>query len=263
MVSGGGVIKNKTVYYHEFTDDVVVTAHQDYRLPTNYRYTHSRFYDGASDLLQRVVQVVTWPLCRFGLHTRIRNRAVLKPFLHQAVYLYGNHTSPLGDVFVPFQLTHRLATIVAPVNLKLPVIGRLLPLGGVVPVPDSLNQYRAFLQAIATKISHRKAVVVYPEAHVWPYATMIRPFDDAAFRYPVTQPAPVFCMTTTYQKSKWHRKPNATLYVDGPFYPDTTLSPKAQQRALRDTIYDCMTRRSALSTYDYVQYIHQDNHERD
>ena len=101
----------------------------------------------------------------------------------------------------------------------------------------------------------KKCVVIYPEAHVWPYYTGIRPFPASSFRFPVECGAPVFVMTTTYQKRKTGRTPKAKIYVDGPFWPDDSLKKKERQQHLRDQVYACMTERSKNSTYDYIRYV--------
>ncbi|GAY73406.1 lysophospholipid acyltransferase family protein [Lentilactobacillus kosonis] len=247
--------EQRTIFYRNFTDDVVTLAHQEYQTPANFRYHHSKLFALASYLLQTIVRIIAAPLGLWIMHTRIKNKVILKPYRNQAVYIYGNHTAPLGDVFKPFRIAHRLNIIVAPANLKLPILGPLLPMGGAIPIPNSLHQYRGFLNEIANSIDHQKTLFIYPEAHVWPYSTIIRPFDDASFRYPIQNPAPVFCMTTTYQKSRWHKKPEAIVYLDGPFYPDENLSLKQQQRQLRDAVFNQMTKRSKLNNYEYIKYM--------
>ncbi len=46
-------------------------------------------------------------------------------------------------------------------------------------------------------------MTIFPEAHVWPYYTGIRPFGEAAFHYPVATGKPVYTMTVTYQRRRW------------------------------------------------------------
>ena len=44
-------------------------------------------------------------------------------------------------------------------------------------------------------------------------------------------------------------------YLDGPFYPDHSLPPRARAQALRDEIYKTMVRRSQESDYEYIRYV--------
>lgn len=73
--------------------------------------------------------------------------------------------------------------------------------------------------------------MIYPEAHIWPFYTGIRPFPDTSFRYPVQQKLPVFCLTNTYQRRGKSHIPQIVTYLDGPFYPDAELPAKLQKNA--------------------------------
>ena len=44
-------------------------------------------------------------------------------------------------------------------------------------------------------------------------------------------------------------------YLDGPFYPDHSLPPRARAQALRDEIYKTMVSRSQESDYEYIRYV--------
>jgi len=247
-------LAQKTIYYRHLTDDVVVNQHQDYKLPADYRYLRSSAYQRGQRAFQLLVRAVTAPIVAWGMHVHFANRDLLAPYRHQAKYIYANHTAPVGDALKPFQVACDLAVLVAPSNLKLPILGHFLPLGGVIPIPGHLHQYRDFLAAIKATITANRTLFIYPEAHVWPFATMIRPFEPGAFRYPVQQPAPVFSMTTTYQRTPWHCRPKATVFFDGPFYPDASLPAKAQQQQLQAQVQAAMEQRVLASTYTYINY---------
>ena len=64
--------------------------------------------------------------------------------------------------------------IVHPNNVSMPVLGKITPSLGALPIPDELSAYKNFLNAIETRIAEGHSVVVYPEAHIWPYYTKIR-----------------------------------------------------------------------------------------
>lgn len=250
-------MKEKIQYYESFSEDVVENRGQDFPLPEDYVWLEngllSRLYSG-------ILYGIAWGIgafyCRFRLHAFIKNRRVLRAWNKKGYFLYANHTQPVGDVFLPVFVnpTKRIYTIVSPANLGLPVIGRFLPRLGALPIPSNLRQMKQFLQAVNQRVQEGNSVVVYPEAHVWPYYTKIRPFPATSFRFPVENQTPVFAMTTTYQKRRWGKKPKLTVYVDGPFWPDGTLAKKEQQKELRDEIFACMERRSQSSTYEYIHY---------
>ncbi len=77
---------------------------------------------------------------------------------------------------------------------------------GAVPVPNKISEMKKFYKTIETRIQNNKPVVVYPEAHLWPYYKKIREFPDTSFKFPVNLNVPSFCITTTYQKRKNRKK---------------------------------------------------------
>jgi 1-acyl-sn-glycerol-3-phosphate acyltransferase len=137
----------------------------------------------------------------------------------------------------------------------MPFLGRITPSLGALPLPDDAKATKNFLQAVETRILQKHAITIYPEAHIWPYYTGIRPFKDTSFRYPIQQKVPVFCFTNTYQKRKWRKTPRLVTYLDGPFYPDSALRGPAQREELRNRVYDTMTERSRLNTVEKIKYI--------
>ena len=137
----------------------------------------------------------------------------------------------------------------------MPVFGHVTPYLGALPLPDDREAMKHFLDEISKKIAQDKCVMIYPEAHIWPYYTKIRPFTDSSFRYPVQLKCPVMCFTNTYQKRKYGQKPRIVTYIDGPFYPDESLKGKARKEALRNQVYDAMVERSKLNTIELAKYI--------
>ena len=96
--------------------------------------------------------------------------------------------------------------------------------------------------------------MIYPEAHIWPFYTGIRPFKDTSFRYPVQQKLPVFSLTNTYQKRRYSKKPKMVTYIDGPFYADASLPVRQQKKMLRDQVYEIMKKRAKNNTVVCVRY---------
>lgn len=189
-------------------------------------------------------------------HHKVEGRERLASFRRQGYFLYGNHTQPIGDAFMVNLLNfpkHNYV-VVHPDNVSIPVLGRITPSLGALPLPDDGAAYRNFLGAIGRRIGEGHTVVIYPEAHVWPYYTGIRLFPDDSFIYPLKLGTPVFCFTNTYQKRKWGKKPRIVTYIDGPFYPDETLPPRARRKDLRDRVLDAMLERAKSSEVAWIEY---------
>ena len=114
------------------------------------------------------------------------------------------------------------------------------------------------MTTIEDKIREGHPVVIYPEAHIWPWYTKIRPFPDTSFAYPVQLNAPVFCFVNTYRKRRFGKNPRMVTYIDGPFFADTSLSTREQKKKLRDTVYEHMVELSRHSDVEVIKYIRKE-----
>ena len=196
--------ENKVFYYKTFEDDFVISSNQEYKLPDNYKWIHNNlFYRLFSSILYRIVKFCGYIYCKLFLHVKIENKELLKKYKKQGYFIYGNHTQPIGDVFIPKILSFkRIYTIASPSNIGVTGIGPLLPMIGILPIPEDLKRTKKLIEAVNKRIYEKNAVIIYPEAHVWPYYTKIRPYKSTAFKFPVDTNSVSFCMTTTYYKRK-------------------------------------------------------------
>lgn len=252
-------MKNKKIYYYKsYTDDFVESKNQNYKLKENYKWVHNNIcYRICSSILYIFAYIISFFYCKFVLHVKIKNKKILKKYKKQGYFLYGNHTQAVGDVFIPAHVSSgkRIYVVVSQANLGVAGIGPLLPMLGAIPISDSIKDTKKVRDAVITRINQKKCVVIYPEAHVWPYYTKIRPFPKTSFKFPVYCDSPSFVMTTTYYKRKFGKKPGIMVYVDGPFIPDNNISKKDREGKLCQEIYQCMQKRSENSTYEYIKYI--------
>lgn len=194
---------------------------------------------------------------KFVHHHTVVGREKFREAGDSGYFLFGNHTQQIGDAFIPHMLNFGKDhyTVVHANNVSMPGLGRVTPHLGALPLPDDLTAHRHFREAIDTRVGQGHAVVIYPEAHIWPYYTGIRPFPDTAFDYPVRLGVPAFSFTNTYQKRRFSKKPRIVTYVDGPFYADPALPRRLAQKQLRDRIHETMTRRAENSTVTRIRYI--------
>ncbi len=251
----------KRVYYYsdELNDDFAGTNIRRKPLPADYDYFPEnpvRKFFGF--LLYRVlVTPVVFLFEKIVYREKIINGKLLRKYGKDGCFLYANHTSAVGDAFTPTLVAFpkKAYILVNPDAVSVPVAGKIVPLLGGVPLPTDRHGMRNFRGAVLRHAEKKHCVMIYPEAHIWPYYTGIRPFKDVSFRYPAETGKPVFCYTTTFQKRKFFRLPKVTVYVDGPFYPDKELSVRENQKQLRNAVYETMKERSRLSTYEYVSYV--------
>ncbi len=254
--------KVRTIHYKTFDDDVVVNSNQDYVLSEDYKWVDNglgrRF---GSALVYSLAYVFAFLYAKLALHCRVENRAALKAVKGEGYFVYCNHTQPVGDVFVPAYLNRdrRIYTIVSQANYGLPVIGRILPYLGALPIPSNMADMKKFTSAISERVNTRHCIIVFPEGHVWPWYTGIRPFGPNAFHYPVAEEKPVFSMTLTYHRRRLSSKPRTRVYIDGPFYPEAALPRREQKERLCEEVRQAMERRSLESDYSYIEYIQDEN----
>lgn len=249
----------KIYYYDDFDSDVVKSKNQEYILKENYKWIHKNvFYKIWSYTLYVIFFIFSFIYAKLILRVSIKNRNVLKG--KSSYYLYINHTQEMGDAFVPPIITRykRPYFIVNKANLGIPILGKLLPALGAIVIPDGIHDMLKFRKALKY-YGEKHPIVVYPEAHVWPYYTKIRPFNTSSFQFAVEDEKEVYCATTTYQKSNFFKRPKIVIYVDGPFICDENLSKKENIKKLEKLVHDKMTYRSKNSNVEYVTYKKKDN----
>lgn len=252
------VKRKQTRCFSSYTEDFVETRDQNAKVPADYPWIPNRFLSGLVYGIAIAFSAFYLPL---GLHVRYVNRRVLKEGRKTGAFLYCNHTQPFGDVFLPAlpAVPGRIYTVVSPANLGIPVIGRILPYLGGLPIPDTIAGMKRFTETMERRLGEKRYITIFPEAHVWEYYTGIRTYPDTSFKYPVKYEKPAYCLTVTYQKRRWGSKPGTTVYIDGPFLPDPALPPKARAARLHDQIYACMQERSRNSNYAYISYEYREN----
>jgi len=249
----------KTVYYSDYTDNFVETKNQSKTVPENYKFIKKNpLYNFAGASLFIILKIIAFFYGKFALGLKIVGKDKLKSFVKsekKGYFLYANHTLTLGDVFNPalYNPIHPYY-ICDSSNLGIPVLGPILPMVGALPIPESIRGKKHLFDAISTRAKQKKAIVIYPEAHLWPYYTDIRPFESSAFSLPVREKLPVFTATTVYTKWKNHKKPRVTIYIDGPFTANEKFDKKACSASLEVQARTAMEARTKLSTVKYITY---------
>ena len=254
--------EERVFYYASEEDDPIKTDEQEkkqeVRLPEGYEFIPK------NPFVRLYSAVLFWIFWIFGQwyekrywQTKFYGREKLKKAKGKGYVIYANHTNPFHDVFGPaVAADRRIFTVISPVNLKIPGIGKYLPMIGGLPLGKTAEEKAAFNEAVDRRLAQKKAVVIYPEAHVWPYYTGIRQFPagDKSFKYAVRNQVPIYTMTTRRDRKKGDL-PRMDVYVDGPFWPDTKKTEEENRAILAQKAYDSMVKYSKKNTYDYYRYI--------
>lgn len=255
--------KRRVIYYEdELNDEFSVAQITPKPIDENYVYDHTSPWKSFTHFFwYRVVATpIAFLYTKKAFGHRVVGRKILKRYKDIGYFMYGNHTQIIGDAFIPnlLDVTKETYIIVHPNNVSMPVLGKVTPSLGAIPLPDDMKAYRNFLKVIEKRIGQNKKIVIYPEAHIWPFYTRIRPFPDDSFHYPIKCSVPAFCFTNTYQKRKLSKKPRIVTYIDGPFYPNEDIPARERKRELRDRVYACMCSRAKSSEVEWIKYIRKD-----
>lgn len=204
-----------------------------------------------------LVRPLAFLFLKIKFHHKIVNKECLKKAKNTGFFLYGNHTNPIADAFVPTVLCYPVGVhvIVHPNNVSMPILGKITPSLGAIPLPDDRDAMKNFNKALERVVTGKECVAIYPEAHIWPYYTGIRNFKDSSFRYPAQYGTPVFCFTNTYHKNKYGKTPKIITYVDGPFYPEEGGSLREKKQGLHAQVMASMKENCKHNTVELVRYV--------
>lgn len=247
--------KEKVYYYESFTDDFFRSENQDFKLNEDYKWVRNDFFSKfLSFFIYTLALIFSSVYCKLFLHMKVNGRKKLKG-IKGGFFIYANHTQPVGDVFFPALCVFpkRIYTVVSTANYGIPVIGKILPFLGALPIVETVSGLKKLLSAIEYRLNRKNPIVIYPEAHVWEYYTKIRPFPDSAFKFPVKFNLPSYSFCVTYKKSKIFKKPIMEVFIDGPFFAEGETA-KEKSGNLNSQIFTSMCERSKNSDFEYIKY---------
>ncbi|MBR6071710.1 MAG: hypothetical protein IKP77_02615 [Acholeplasmatales bacterium] len=252
-------MKRNTYYYESYKDDFAVTKNLKYDLiDKKYKYEPNIIFRFFSFILYFIIaKPLIWLIMKMVYGLRIKNKKVLKECRNNGFYIYGNHTNYMPDAYVPNLLRWRRNYIIvggqtASINGVKTIIKAL----GARPLGDTIEAKKNLFRFMKNSINKKKSITIYPEAHIWPYYTSVRPFDSINMKYQVLLNAPSYSISYCYSKRKIRKIPRITVYVDGPFYPDLSLDTKLRQEKLASDIYNKIKERTDIySTYSVNNYI--------
>ena len=253
--------ENKVIYYSSLTDDFAGTNIRTKTVDSNFPYVHNGLlFRAATFLLYYFFALpLTWLYIRVVNGTKVVNRKALRR-IKGGYFLYGNHTH-WSDSFLPHVLAapKRTYIIANPDAVSIKGLKNIVVMLGAIPVPSEIGYLRKFTEAIEVRCNQGRYVAVYPEAHIWPYYTGIRPFPGSSFKYPAKLNAPVVAMVTTFRKRKgllrWIKTPARKVVFSDPIYAEPELSLHERQEYFFQQVYGFMkSQAEGTSQYEYVQY---------
>lgn len=257
-------MKAKRVYTYSdpLNDDFAGTNIKTCHVGKEFCYIRtSLLWRVASFLVYYIIALpIVWLVAKLYLGLKFENRSALRKLHGKGFFLYGNHTQILDAFIPPLAVFPKRSYIIAgPDVVSIPGIKHLVMMLGALPIPTYLPALRGLLNAISVRCSQCACIAVYPETHIWPFYTGIRPFPDTAFRYPVSENAPAIAMVTTYRKRKglfrFFKRPGMTVSFSEAMFPDPSLAPRVAQAELRNRVFTFMeTTAGEKNQVCYVRY---------
>ncbi|MCR5308712.1 MAG: 1-acyl-sn-glycerol-3-phosphate acyltransferase [Bacilli bacterium] len=246
----------KILYYSdELNDDFAGTNIEQKKLPEDFKYINKNvFFLIGRFLLHWIAYPIIWLMVKIIYHQKFVNKRVLKRAKKTGYFVYGNHTNGMLDAYIPTILNYPRYTylIANPDAVSIKGIKNIVMMLGALPLPSSMSLTFKFMSAIKERVNKNGVIMIYPEAHIWPFYTDIRNFKSDSFVYPVEANKPVYCFTNVYKKRRYSNKPKVITFVDGPFYSDPTLTKRENIANLRNQVYETMKKRNQTwPKYEY------------
>ncbi len=248
----------KIIYYSTPSDEVIYFKNKEKYIDKNYKYSSNNpFYNFLSSFIFKTFVLPIATIYKLTNNIKFHNKKILKQFKNGGYFIYANHTNQFADGFCPSLITFpkKSHIIVNSSNLTIPIIGKFAKIFGTIVIPNTIEATKNFYSHIENTLNKNQPILIYPEAHLWPYYTKIRDFPLTSFHYPIKFNKPCFTFTTTYTKKNHKKKPKIDIYVDGPFYPNKNLPIKLAQAELKTQIFNKLNERAKLSNYEFIQYI--------
>ncbi len=199
-------MSRKTVYYHDpLHDDFAPTNGRIHpkQINADFPYEHKGpLWNALAFIVYRLIMTpFLFLYCKLVFGLRIENRRAMRG-LPGGCFLYGNHTNTLADAFIPTLLAfpRRASIVTAADTVSIPGLRNIVQMLGAIPLADTIDGTRQFLAALHRRLERRQAIMIYPEAHIWPYYNGIRPFPDTAFAYPVREQVPAVGAVVVYRQ---------------------------------------------------------------
>lgn len=254
------------MYYSDpLNDDFAGTKINTKQIDKNYRYIHKNIF---WIFFAKVTYFLVLPIVAFFekviLGVKFKNKKALRK-TKGGCFLYGNHSN-FFDAYTPDVLSKfkKNYILTNPDAVSIKGIRVLVEWLGAIPIANDITTTKNMLKAIGHHNKKGSNITIYPEAHIWPYYTGVRPFKESSFLYPVKLNAPVFAFFTAYSEPtgifRKIKKANINVYVSDPIYPDLTKPTKIAQKELRDKVYNFMCDMSKkYSTYEVIKYVKKDD----
>ena len=255
--------KTRVIYWKdEINDDFDEVGLSRPGVPEGYKYKRTNPFNNfiSGIFYHGIAKPVLGTYCFFkGI--KIKGKHHLKELKGKGAFIYSNHVA-ITDVFkfqsYVFFNKKRVNIIGYSDSLSMPIVRNLTRALGYLPLPlnGDIKNMLALMDSMKFYIEKKQFILIYPEAHIWPYYTKIRNFHSGSFNYPAKLEAPILPIVTTWRKPKIGKKPKQTLYILEPIYPDPNKTTSENKEYLYHATLEAMQKcADSVPQYEYIKYI--------
>ncbi len=156
-----------------------------------------------------------------------------------------NHIHNMDSSMAAIALSPEKVTFVSsPANLQLPVIGKILKLLRVIPIPYSTSSAKDFVRIIQNELKNNRIVHFFPEGMLLKNFQGLRDFKDGAFYFATKEKKAILPMAIRQVKSRKGKQrwltgnPRYFIFIGTPLYPNNDLSQKIAIEDLKARSYN-------------------------
>ncbi|MBQ0008675.1 MAG: 1-acyl-sn-glycerol-3-phosphate acyltransferase [Firmicutes bacterium] len=255
--------KTHIIYWHdELHDDFDQILSKRPPLKPGYNFIrNNHFANFFGNILYYGIALPILAVFSYLTGMKVKGRKNLKAVKKTGAIIYSNHVS-VPDTYKmasPVCFGKRVNILGYTDSLTVPVLKNVVRQLGFLPLPlgpDPENK-AALIEAMRYYV-HKKHqfVLIYPEAHIWPYYTKIRNFKVQTMKYPAILDAPVLPIVTCWRKVWWCKRPKQTVKIGTAIWPKLELTQDENIQYLYD---ECLSQMRALSEsekqFEYIKYI--------
>lgn len=257
--------KTHVIYWSdELNDDFDQIGLSRPPVPENYHYLRknpvNRFFSAI--LFYGIAQPILSLILIF-MGVKVKGRKNLKPVRKMGCYIYSNHVAycdafKIQAFLFPFKRTNIIGYSD---SLSMPFVKHLCRALGYLPLPDKkdIHNARKMIESLDYYINRNQNILIFPEAHIWPYYTKIRNFKWGSFAYPTRTQSPVVPIVTTFRKVWYSKKPRQTILIGTPIFPKLGFSEADNKMFLYNATLEQMKKLAdSVDQYEYIKYIKKD-----
>lgn len=257
--------KTHIIYWHdELHDDFDQILSKRPPLEPGYKFIRSnRVANFFGNILYYGIALPILGAFSYLTGMKVKGRKNLKAIKKTGAFIYSNHVS-VPDVYKfasPVCGGKRVNILGYTDSLSVPVLRSVVKQLGFLPLPlgqDPENK-AALVDAMDYYVNKKHQIVlIYPEAHIWPYYTQIRNFKVQTMKYPAIINAPVVPAVTTWRKVWWSKRPKQTVKIGTVIMPKTELSQEENiQYLYNETLSQMKELAESEKQYEYIKYIYK------